>query len=557
MAPRQTHAHGSRRSKQNDPSYYGRGVSKKAIAKPDKKAKTCIAKLIKQDSAQPKLSALERLPTEILQEIFLLSPNLNLPLASPFLGKKLASDYLKTELVIQAFSSPLQLLNSPVILSPIVRTHFSYVAGYSAECIQSASFCRTLLNQKWLTYDFFKRCQKIHLLRVAEQQLRTLGKGSSDVEITTASAILRRSFERYTSIGGFNLSKGNEARHGKAGLLPGDGSFVWKRPASIFIAFALLSNGSTLRIDMIKGGQWPSSVCRNVDSDKLYKDYGSMWYNTRECQEACSLTQFPGKLSACHIPEKLLHGPWLQEKGDFLTLLLTNRARMPSSIHSTMAEVASKGLEDAIRESNVLAVSCLLGVGSCAASGVCHHRPDDECSRTLLEKEGYKVIMEDEGTFREDGSSNINIPKPPDPRGPWKRLNCPNIALPHIAIVKPTTEHLRIALIEMDACNEFIVKALMGHFTHHPKIDYRDDDIMQWAFANLNRPSPPQMKPSLVYPTWEKPLSGAMLMDLLDEAQSQQSAREKKNKRRREDMAERRADWAERRVDWDSWSYDY
>ena len=540
MAPRKSHASSSRRSRRDDPSYYGRGVSKKVIEKADKKAKPRVSHSVKRDRTQPQLSALEQLPTEILQAIFLLAPNLNLPLASPLLGKTLSSDYLKTELVIQAFSSPPQMLtqDNP---SPIKRNHYSFVPGYSAEPIFSALFCQTLMNQKWLTYDFFKRCQKIYLFRVAEKQLRTLGKGSSEAEIATALA--SRSFDRYTSIDGFTLSKENEARHGKAGLLLGDGSFVWKRPASISIAFALLSNGSTLRVDMIKGGQWPSSVCRNVDGEKLYKDFGSMWYNRMNCQQLCSLTQFPGRLSDCYIPEKLLHGPWLQEKGEFLTLLLINRVRVLYSLRSTMAEVASTGLEDAIRENNVLAVSCLLGVGSCAASEVCHHRPDDECSRTILEKEGYKIFMEDEGTFREDGSSKIHVPKPPDPRGPWRRLNCPNVALPHFSIVKPTTDHLKIAVIEMDACNEFIVKALMGHFTHHPKIDYHDQEIMQWAFANLNRPTPPQKKPPLVYPTWEKPVSGAMFMDLLDDAQSQQTAREKKNKRRREDLAERRADW--------------
>ena len=538
MAPRISHSSKRRRTGRDDPSFTGRAVSRKIIEKAGKKAKPRVTKPVKRVPTQAKLSALEQLPTEILQEIFLLAPNLNLPLASPLLGKRLSSDYLKTELVIQAFSTPPQTLTKTKH-SPFSQSDFSFVPGYSAESIRSTNLCQLLLNQKWLTYDFFKNSQKVYLYRVAEKKLRIFGKGSSETDITTALASLRRSFDRYTSIGGFDLSKGNEARHGKAGLLPGDGSFVWTRPASRSIAFALLGNGSTLRIDMLKGAQWPSSVCRNSEGDKLYKDFGSMWYNGVECLAACSMTQFPGRLSYCNIPQKLLHGPWLQEKGDFLILLLTNRVRKINDMRSMAAEVASKGLEDAIRENNVLAVSTLLGVGSCAASGVCHHRPSDECSRTLLEKGGYKVIKEGEGTFREDGSSNIHVPKPPDPHGPWRRFNCPRVSVPIFTLVKPTTEHLKIALLEMDACNEFIVKALMGHFTHHPKINYHDPDILHWAFSNLNRPSRLQQKPSLVYPTWEKPVSGEMFMDLLDEAQTQQTAREKKNKRKRESVTDR------------------
>ena len=542
MPSRQPHGRRAQRSKPDDLSYPSRGAVKKHTRKPGKKTTPRATGPIQAESTQPKLSALEQLPTEILQEIFLLSPNLNLPLASPFLGKALSSDYLKTELVIQAFSSSMQILTQERPL-PIRMSRFSFIPGYSQEPISSVAFCQNLLPQRWLTYDFFKRCQRTYLLRVAESQLRKLGKASPGSDSTEALTTLRRNFDRYLSVGGFALSKANEAHYGKPGLVPGDGSYVWKLSGSTSIGFALLGNGSTLRIDVIKSGQWPSSVCRNVEQDKLYKDFGSLWYNGMSSQEVCSLTQFPGRLSECYIPEKLLHGPWLQEKGDFLTILLTNRVRMAYSLRSTIGEVASKGLEDAIRENNVLAVSCLLGVGSCAASGVCSHGPGDECSRTLVEQDAIKHKTAEDGVYLTNDGVSIFVPKPPDPRGPWRKLNCPNTALPHFNMVKPNTDHLKIALIEMDGCNEFIVKALMGHFTHHPRIDYHDQEVMQWAFANLNRPTPQQKHSSLVYPTWEKPVSGAMFMDLLDEAQNQQTTREKKNKRRRDGVAERRAEW--------------
>ena len=542
MPLRKSHGKRARRSSGDDLSYPNRGAIKKTTRKPARKPNARVTGSIQTGYIPTKLSALEQLPTEILQEIFLLSPNLSLPLASPFLGKALSSEYLKTELVIQAFASPVQVL-SKEHQGSLRYNLYSSVPGDYAGYVNSVALCHDLLAQKWLTYEFLKRCQRIHLLRVAEGQLRTLSKDTSTTQMEALSS-LRRNFDRYLSVGGFALSVANAARKGKPGLLPGDGNYVWKQNGTDTVAFALLGNGSTLRIDVIKGGEWPSPICFDFVRDKMYRDFGSMWDNGSRSLKKCSLTQFPGKLSGCTIPDKLLHGPWLQEKGDFLTLLLTNRSQMHYDLRNILGEVASKGLEDAIRENNVLAVSCLLGVGSCAASGVCSHQPEDECSRTLVEKDVLKQHSATNGIFLTKKGGSIFVPNPPDPRGPWRKLSCPNYSLPHVTLVKPTTDHLKIALIEMNACNEYIVKALMSHFIHHPLIDYHDEEIMQWAFSILNRPTPHQKHPSLVYPTWEKPVSGAMLMDLLDEAQNQQTIREKKNKRRREENAERRTEWA-------------
>lgn len=64
-------------------------------------------------------------------------------------------------------------------------------------------------------------------------------------------------------------------------------------------------------------------------------------------------------LDECHIPEKLLHGPWTDEKCEFLTVLIQARATV-DWIDSTSGEVAELGLHDALREHNERAVRLVI-----------------------------------------------------------------------------------------------------------------------------------------------------------------------------------------------------
>jgi hypothetical protein len=49
------------------------------------------------------MSSLERLPTELLQEIFLHCMNLDLPRSSPVIGGKLSSESVYTQTILAAF----------------------------------------------------------------------------------------------------------------------------------------------------------------------------------------------------------------------------------------------------------------------------------------------------------------------------------------------------------------------------------------------------------------------------------------------------------------------
>ena len=51
------------------------------------------------------MSLLERLPTELLEEIFLYCMNLDLPRSSPVIGGKLSSEVVYTRTVLAAFEN--------------------------------------------------------------------------------------------------------------------------------------------------------------------------------------------------------------------------------------------------------------------------------------------------------------------------------------------------------------------------------------------------------------------------------------------------------------------
>ena len=77
-----------------------------------------------------------------------------------------------------------------------------------------------------------------------------------------------------------------------------------------------------------------------------------------------------GGVEGCQIPEKLLRGPWTDEKCDFLEVLIRGNAEV-DRVNSTSGEVAEQGLWEAIEEHNARAVKALV------AGVVPYHCPRD------------------------------------------------------------------------------------------------------------------------------------------------------------------------------------
>ena len=169
------------------------------------------------------------------------------------------------------------------------------------------------------------------------------------------------------------------------------------------------------------------------------------------------------------IPEKLLHGPWTQEKGNFLMDLLCVYANI-DWINSTSGEVASKGLEDAIREDNLHAARALIFT--------------DEGPRN----QPHSIS----DIFQPFATEKQTCPTSFDPQGPWLCSSASFWGTRSTVGVVPTTEHLRIAVFEMH-CNPYVVWAML-YSAQKWAIDWDDPAIIQWALADKAKdyvPSPP------------------------------------------------------------------
>ncbi len=100
------------------------------------------------------LSRLESLPVELLQSIFLYSPNIHLPLASPYLARALSSEHLYSRLILLAFSA-------------IIRTHEELVLHPD---LTSASLQTAIMSRRWFNSDLMRRCQVIFAKEILETE---------------------------------------------------------------------------------------------------------------------------------------------------------------------------------------------------------------------------------------------------------------------------------------------------------------------------------------------------------------------------------------------------
>ncbi|KAI4145952.1 MAG: hypothetical protein LQ340_006103 [Diploschistes diacapsis] len=102
-------------------------------------------------SPKPRLSSLEQLPAETLQEIFFLSANLGLPLVSSALYAKLNSEYVKKRFVISYFAREEvtnQAMDAGYALSYVENQNF--VAGFQSQ----------LAGLNWFTASLLKSCRE-------------------------------------------------------------------------------------------------------------------------------------------------------------------------------------------------------------------------------------------------------------------------------------------------------------------------------------------------------------------------------------------------------------
>jgi hypothetical protein len=234
------------------------------------------------DSSPRTLSALESLPVEVLQNIFLASLELNLPRASLPIAQSLSSPLIYTWLIRVAFSSlndgsrhafftpdflppPLD----PFLLTPTDRTR-----------LQNA-----ILSCRWCTLDLIRRCQREYILH-------TLRHKCSHLILSPTDTHLLSHLDPYFQPTRLQqMDRAQNGRRGRGDIIlscrtrqdPGQ-----ERKLAIWFHFGAVQIRS------------PSPVFYEIDMFRL---------------PTCAVDSPP------RIPDKLLSYPLTDEKFEFLTLL--------------------------------------------------------------------------------------------------------------------------------------------------------------------------------------------------------------------------------------------
>ena len=295
-----------------------RGKKQNSSTKPQKgKQVSKLKERSKPVSSIPakELSRLERLPNELLQEIFLQCLNLNLPRASSTLGLNLASPHIKMRLVFKAFFS-----NSGKILE-----HSAELLAILHTKQEIAELQSAILRLGWMTLDFLRQYVRVFLVKTVLRRFLEL-KLDLRNDLKPTEATITELLEDAYKDDSLGISEG----------LLGDHSFSWNVGSNI---------GVFLRVGLRIG----DILLRVTTNEHDYNSKETLQYRWRLL--LC--------LDQCRIPDKLLHGPWTDAKCDFLEVVTTNGASV-DWVNSTSGEVADLGLTEALLERNQRAVEVLV-----------------------------------------------------------------------------------------------------------------------------------------------------------------------------------------------------
>lgn len=366
------------------------------------------------------VSSLERLPTELIEIIFLESLNINLPRSSPLLGSALSSFHVKSKLFFKAFAS----------VGDVDLVHENLFTSYRIS--EFAQFQSSILECKWMTLDFLKQYKPVYfewiLLFAFKRYQLTWIDGTSWKDLTTrmSAELVQDLYQRNKPV--------------KVGQMMDDHAWQWISNKSGGIRLNLDLDTGTLRLATYKG-----------EDDMV---------NENRCvrcgHSAISISEIMYCFPDCQIPTKLLHGPWTRDKCDLLAILTTARASI-DWLESTRGEVAERGLHDALKERNGRAVRLL------TAGGFELVRP----SSSLRCYDGMIICYDGMITDEEQSERDDSFPKPDIEQG-----------YHYGPRVRPRTEHLRTAVID-HGCQFDVVDALLK--ARRKDIDYNDRQLRVWG----------------------------------------------------------------------------
>ena len=265
---------------------------------------------------------LEQLPTELLETIFFLHPNISLPQSSPIIGNKLASKYVKTQLVLRVCSAE-RLDTYPGEQAALFPTLTDHAEAQSA-----------ILRMRWMTLTFIRQLipnyiTTILVRELGKRRLQWLGKGPL-VTRETASTI-----RQYLEDKCFTKKNSDNP------LLFGNIRWRVENPPRLIHLFLGLGDGLV-----------------TIEERPIYETEGSVQYTVSLSAGRDQWRIFCG-INGCRVPRKLLNAPWTTEKCDLLKMLLRGNASV-DWVGTTSGEIAEQGLMQALRAGNARATRLLV-----------------------------------------------------------------------------------------------------------------------------------------------------------------------------------------------------
>lgn len=266
--------------------------------------------------SKKQLSLLESLPVELLQSIFLYSLNLQLALTSPYIAAALSNEYVYTELILVAFAgvctrAPEGAGDARLIYEPLHPQ------------LSSAAVQTTIMSRRWFTLKLVRKCEAIF----AQQIVQTERNNDSRQIVKTEA---------------------------NGGHLPSDDPQLPLVDDTIHYA-----DGTSKTISTVHDFSGQQVQVYTEDPSSEFESQRSLTNWWTYVLPNCKANSWRDENAHVRIPEKLLHGPWSEEKMDLLDLLCWAGATV-DWVNTSAGEVAERGLEQAILERNTRAISLLV-----------------------------------------------------------------------------------------------------------------------------------------------------------------------------------------------------
>lgn len=464
--------------------------------------------------AHPKISRVESLPTELLEQIFLESLNLNLPLASSHLGAVLSSHRTKMAVVLKVFPS-----NAFSNIEHYIELSQTLWAGGAKETETAIGELQSrLLACRWMTWDFLKLCMETFVVRTLLREFRIQDlpwQEGLPVEEQPDDVV------RLPWHGGAPV-KGSVVRDFVHELFALNVHLWFRYDGELDHCEDIEDNSKIIRDNMRTFKQHRANLEANGqdeseesdsdmddDDEDLDRGYQYLGVATREwnkndtekdnqdviltsslrtyswgpvdgtprisigigprdglvilgtrlkCETDPKMVETTSRRWRClwcrfdtNIPVKLLRGPWTQDRLSFLQALLEGGADLDPE-NETHREIAKQGLTDAIKEDDYRAVDLLI-------SGAMNRQ--------------YRYA-DDNNYFEPSFGEAAFIMNVPDKHRDWVKTPMERRTLG----IKPDTEHLKVAVIER-GCRRRIVKRLL--WAASSDIDRADPAVVDWA----------------------------------------------------------------------------